>query len=266
MHLVFTQVLINRCIVVENLDFHAFVSRIHTHWSTDTYSIVYTFLHETEFETEDEIAICLLGIEVATITIISAHTDSTVHRYIVDSIASPLTHVFAVEQNFKAFLRFLCREFILRRSFYLQKFFKHGLDVVDSITCISITYGFEASNRLLQHGTDLFATQGFDILGNNGTDSTGSSLSSWLVIHIRFHHQQSLVSMRTAQQANQTVLQLHIGSQCQCLAIRLELLDRLLSRLRNQICITVQNGLRISFVCLSHFEKYRNHLRIVDSE
>ena len=106
MHLVFTQVLINRCIVVENLDFHAFVSRIHTHWSTDTYSIVYTFLHETEFETEDEIAICLLGIEVATITIISAHTDSTVHRYIVDSIASPLTHVFAVEQNFKALLRF----------------------------------------------------------------------------------------------------------------------------------------------------------------
>ena len=243
MHLIFAQVLVDRCIVVENLDFHAFVSRIHTHRRTDTHAIVHAFLHEAELKAEDEIAIFLLGIEVASIAIIGTHTDSTIHRHIVDGISDPLAHVLAIEEHFKTFLGFLCRQFELRRSFQFRKFFEHGLDIVDSITGIGIAYGFKASYRLVQHATDLVTAQGLDVLGNNGTDSTGSRFSRRLVIHIRFYHQQGLVSMSTTQQANQAVLQLHVCCQCQGLAIRLEFLDRLLSRLGYQVCITVQDGL-----------------------
>ena len=72
--------------------------------------------------------------------------------------------------------------------------------------------------------------------------------------------------MSAAQQTNQTVLQLHLCSQFQCLAIRLELLNRLLSRFRYQVCIAVQDSLRMGLVCLSHFEQHLNHFWIVDSQ
>ena len=72
--------------------------------------------------------------------------------------------------------------------------------------------------------------------------------------------------MSSTQQTDQTVLELHIVSQFQCLAICLELLDRLLSRLRYQVSISVQDDLRISLISLSHFEENVNHFSIVDSQ
>ena len=149
MLLIFTQVLVDRSIVIENLDFHTFVSSIHTHRRTDTYTIVHAFLHEAEFKAENKVTIFLLSIEITTIAIVSTNTDNTIHWYIVNSITSPLAHVFTIEQDFKAFLLFLCREFELRRSFYFRKFFKHRLDVINCITSISIAYSFEASDGLV---------------------------------------------------------------------------------------------------------------------
>ena len=215
--------------MVENLDFHTFVSSIHTHRRTDADTIVHTFLHEAEFKTEDEIAVFLLGIEIATVAILGTYTDSTVHRYIVDGIAYPLAHVFTVEQHFETFLGFFGREFELRRSFHFRKLFEHGLDIVDGITGICIAHSFKTSNRLVQHLSNLFTTQGLDILGNDGTYGTSCRFGSRLIVHVRSYNQQSLISMSATQQAQQAVLQLHIRCQFQGLAIRLELLNRSLT-------------------------------------
>ena len=158
--------------MVENLDFHAFVSSIHTHRCTDTYPIVHAFLHETEFEAEDEIAVFLFGIEIATVTILGTDTNGTVHWYIVDGIAYPLTHIFTIKQHLETFLGFFSRKFELRRGFHFRKLFEHGLNIVNSITGICITYGFETSDGLVQHLTNLFTTQSIDVLGNDSTYRT----------------------------------------------------------------------------------------------
>ena len=215
--------------MIENLDFHTLVSSIHTHRCTDTHSIVHTFLHETEFKTEDEIAVFLFGIEIATVAILGTYTDSTIHRYIVDGIAYPLAHVFTVEQHFETFLGFFSREFELRRSFHFRKLFEHGLNIVDGITGIRITYRFETSDGLVQHLANLFTAQSLDVLGNDGTYRSSRRFGSRLVVHVRSCYQQGLISMSATQQAQQAVLQLHIRSQFQSLAIRLELLNRSLT-------------------------------------
>ena len=114
MYLIFAQILVDRCIMVENLDFHTLVSCIHTHRSTDADTIVHTFLHEAEFETEDEITVFLLCIKIAVTTIMGTDIDDSIHRHIVNLVTCPLVQVFTVEQHFETFLGFLVRQDELR--------------------------------------------------------------------------------------------------------------------------------------------------------
>ena len=63
--LVFAQSLVDGCVVVENLYLHAVIGGVDAHRRADADAVVDPFLHELEFEPQDEIGVLLLGVEVA---------------------------------------------------------------------------------------------------------------------------------------------------------------------------------------------------------
>ena len=112
MYLVVAQVGIHRRIVVEDLAFaHSVICRIDSHRSPDTDSVVDAFTKEAELETEDEIAVFLLRVEIARGAVISRNIDSSIHRNIPFHVSLPLVEVGPVEQHLEALLLFLFRKF-----------------------------------------------------------------------------------------------------------------------------------------------------------
>ena len=71
MNLILAQTGIDGIVVVKNLTLaHTIVSSINTHRGTDTHTIVYTWAQEAELEAIDEVAVLLVGVEVARAAIV----------------------------------------------------------------------------------------------------------------------------------------------------------------------------------------------------
>ena len=91
MYLIYVQVLVDRVVMVENLAFaHSVVGCIHIFRSTDTYAVVDSRSLEAEFETEYEVAVLFLRIEIVGIAVVGSHIDGAVDERISPQVSCPL--------------------------------------------------------------------------------------------------------------------------------------------------------------------------------
>ena len=114
--LVGSQVLVDVGHVVEHLDFHAFVSGVNTVAGAETDTVVHTYYIEAEFEAIDEVAVLLVGVEVAIAAVVGRNVDVSVNGNIAGGVAVPLLERAAVEEDFEALLFLLGRECEDRRG------------------------------------------------------------------------------------------------------------------------------------------------------
>ena len=103
MNLVLAQASIHGSIVIQNLALaHTIVSCVYTHRSTDTHTIVNTWAQEAELETEDEIAILFLGVQVALVAVVGCYVDAAVDGHITYLVTYEVVKVGTVEQQLEA--------------------------------------------------------------------------------------------------------------------------------------------------------------------
>ena len=116
MLLVFAQPLVDGGVVVENLYLHAVIGGVDAHRGADADAVVDPFLHELEFETQDEIVVFLLGVEVSAAAVLRRDEDRAVDGDVVDGVAGPFVHRGSVEEHFEPFGGLLGRKFETRRG------------------------------------------------------------------------------------------------------------------------------------------------------
>ena len=79
--LVYAQVLVDRSVVVEHLNLHAVIGGVDAHGGADADAVVDALSEsKREFESQDEITVLLLGVEVARSAVLRRHVDRSVRR------------------------------------------------------------------------------------------------------------------------------------------------------------------------------------------
>ena len=71
---------------------------------------------EGEFESQDEISVLLLGVEVARSAVLRRHVDRSVDGDVVGGVPGPLVHRRTVEEHLEAVGSLFLREFEARRG------------------------------------------------------------------------------------------------------------------------------------------------------
>ena len=91
--------------MVEYLHFaHAIVGSIDAHRGADAHAVVHARTQEAELEAEDEVAVFLLGVEVALVAVVGGDVDATVDGHVAHLVAHEVVEVRAVEEELKALL------------------------------------------------------------------------------------------------------------------------------------------------------------------
>ena len=198
MDLILGKPLIDRVIVIENLAFaHAVIGCIHILRSPYAHAIVDTRFLEAELETEDEIAILFLGIEIASVTVIGSDIDSAVDQRIVPQVTGPCGHVGTVEQDL---ISGLC--LILRKDELLGRRLKTRKDHVDLIHCIPIIRAGSLcinSLGLVKGGSQGIVVELILCLGRYVLDSVCSSVCRLRIVKIPGNKTKSRTGRNTGQ-------------------------------------------------------------------
>ncbi|CCZ95761.1 unknown [Alistipes sp. CAG:53] len=114
--LVYAQVLVDRSVVVEHLNLHAVIGGVDAHGGAYADAVVDALSVEGEFESQDEITVLLLGVEVARSAVLRRHVDRSVDGDVVGGVPGPLVHRRTVEEHLEAVGSLFLREFEARRG------------------------------------------------------------------------------------------------------------------------------------------------------
>lgn len=155
MLLVVFDILVNRCVVVENLNLHPLERSVDAHRRADADTVVDALPNETELETQHEVAILFLGVEVARTAVLRRHIDRTVQRHIIGRIAGPFVERPTVEKHFESFSSLFRRKFENRRRrqlvyIYIAEF--DGSRAGNQFDATADTDGFTRHIRIGHHG------------------------------------------------------------------------------------------------------------------
>ena len=128
-------VLVDFMLTVQYLNLHAYISCIALHRGADAHAVV-SSRRKLEVEAEDEVAILLHGVEVASEAGLWVHLYAAVFQRIVHQIARPLIHVGTVEEHLETFFLLLCRE--LERLLALQFLHVDVAEVALAAMCLQL--------------------------------------------------------------------------------------------------------------------------------
>ena len=106
------EILIDRCVVIENLQLHPYIGGIALGRGTDTETVVRS-RRQLELEAENEVLVLVLRVKVAAVAaLVRNERNHAVVADIIARIADPLVHVGTVEQHLETLFLLFGRKFV----------------------------------------------------------------------------------------------------------------------------------------------------------